>query len=101
MLRLIRNLILILALAVGVAFGYVNRGFIGIDLLWAHARMPLSALLGIAFVVGFAIALLVCSLRILRLRARLSRSRRQLKQTRTETSDQRSLPAARDTNLQK
>lgn len=84
MLRLIRNLVVLLAVAIGVAFGYLNYNSTPIDLLWTHARAPLSMLLGLAFALGLVVALIVASWPLVRLRARLAGTRRRLKHAEAE-----------------
>ncbi|MGB7758095.1 MAG: lipopolysaccharide assembly protein LapA domain-containing protein [Salinisphaera sp.] len=92
MLRLIRNLIVILAVFIGLAFGFFNYGSTPVDLLWTKTEAPLAVLLGLAFLLGLIIALVVCGVRLARLRSRLSRTRRQLKDAEAEISNLRSMP---------
>lgn len=89
---LIRNIIIVLALVLGVAFSFFNLQDVSVDLLWTTARAPLVVLLVIAFVLGFVIALLGLVYKLARLRARLSKSRRQLKQAEAEINNLRSMP---------
>lgn len=92
MLRLIRNLIVILAVFIGLAFGFFNYSPTSIDLLWTRTEAPLALLLALAFLIGLVIALVVCGVRLARLRARLSSTRRKLKDAETELSNLRSMP---------
>jgi len=92
MLRLIRNLIVIIGLLLGVAFGFFNYDLASVDLLFMTTEAPLVVLLSIAFVLGLAIAGLVCLGRIARLRGQLSKSRRRLKDAEAEISNLRSMP---------
>lgn len=92
MLSLIRNLIVFIALVLGLVFGYLNYAPTSVQLLWGSVDAPLVVLLAIAFVAGLVIALLVCGLKIARLKARLSRSRRRLKDAEAEISNLRSMP---------
>lgn len=92
MLRLIRNLVVILALVLGVAFGFFNYDLATVDLLWTTTEAPLVVLLAVAFVLGFVIALVICMARIARLRGQLSSSRRRLKDAQAEISNLRSMP---------
>ena len=92
MLRLLRNLIVILAVFIGLAFGFFNYGSTSVDLLWTQTEAPLSVLLGLAFLLGLVLALIVCGLRIAKLRARLSSTRRQLKDAEAEISNLRGMP---------
>lgn len=89
---LLRNLIVVLALVLGVAFSFFNLQDVTVDLLWTTTRAPLVVLLVIAFVLGFVIALLGVVLQLTRLRARLTKSRRQLKEAQAEISNLRSMP---------
>lgn len=92
MLRLIRNLIIIIALFVGVVFGFLNYASTSVDLLWTSVDAPLVLLLAIAFVIGLVLALIVCGLRIAKLRTRLSSTRRKLKDAEAKLANSRSLP---------
>jgi len=92
MLRLIRNLVVVVALVLGVAFGFFNYDLVSIDLLWTTTEAPLVVLLAVAFVLGLLIAFLVCVTRIARLRGKLSSSRRRLKDAQAEISNLRSMP---------
>lgn len=92
MLRLIRNLIVIFALVLGVAFGFFNYDLATIDLLWTTTQAPLVVLLAVAFVLGLVVAFVVCMARIAKLRAQLSTSRRRLKDAQAEISNLRSMP---------
>ncbi|GAB3682683.1 lipopolysaccharide assembly protein LapA domain-containing protein [Salinisphaera aquimarina] len=92
MLRLIRNLIVILGLVVGIAFGFFNFEPVNIDLLFTNTQAPLVVLLVIVFVLGLLIAGLACMARIARLRGRLSSARRRLKDAEAEISNLRSMP---------
>lgn len=89
MLRLIRNLIVILAVFLGLAFGYFNYGSTTVDLLWTRVEAPLAVLLGLAFLFGLLIGFIVCSVRMIKLRARLSRARHRIKEAETELSELR------------
>ncbi len=92
MLRLIRNLIVILGLIVGVAFGFFNFESVDIDLLFTNTQAPLVVILVIVFVLGLVIAGLVAMAKIARLKGRLSSSQRRLKDAEAEISNLRSMP---------
>lgn len=92
MLRLIRNLIVILAVFIGLAFGFFNYDSTPVDLLWTRTEAPLAVLLGLAFVLGLVVALIVCGVRMVKLRSRLSSTKRQLKDAEAEISNLRSMP---------
>lgn len=92
MLRLLRNLIIVLALVLGVAFGFFNFQLVTIDFLWSDARVPLVIVLVLDFALGFGLALLILLGRIFGLRAMLARTRRQLKDAQGEIRNLRSMP---------
>ncbi|MES1944954.1 hypothetical protein PC39_12586 [Salinisphaera sp. PC39] len=92
MLRLLRNLVLLLALVIGIAFGFVNFQLVTVDLLWSEARVPLVVVLILDFVLGFGLALLLLLGRTLKLRSDLARERRQLKDAQAEIRNLRSMP---------
>lgn len=92
MLSLFRIIIVVLAAVIGLVFGYMNFQTTYVDLLWTQTHAPLVLLLAVAFVLGGVLALLICSVRLVRLRARLSSTRRKLKDAEAEISSLRSLP---------
>lgn len=92
MLRLIRNLIVVLALVVGVAFGFFNYNLTSVDLLWTTTQAPLVVLLALAALIGFLVAFIVFGTRITRLRRNLSRTRRELKDAQAEIANLRRMP---------
>lgn len=89
---LLRNLIVVLALVLGAAFSFFNLQAVNVDLLWTTTSAPLVVLLVIAFVLGFVVALLGVFYKLARLRARLSSSRRKLKDAQAEIRNLRSMP---------
>lgn len=92
MLRLLRTLVIVVALVLGIAFGFFNFDPVDVDLLLSEARVPLVVVLVAAFIIGFAIALLLLLGRVLVLRRALSRTRRDLDEARTEIRNLRSMP---------
>lgn len=92
MLALLRNLVVVLALVLGVAFSFFNLQNVAVDLLWTTTQAPLVVLLVVAFLLGFAIALLALIYKLSRLRSRLSKARRKLKDAQTEIRNLRSMP---------
>ncbi len=92
MLRFIRNLLIVAALALGIAFGYVNFQQVTVDFLWSDARVPLVIILVTSFVVGIGLALLLLLTRLVGLRTSLGKTRRQLKDAQAEIRNLRSMP---------
>lgn len=92
MLRFLRNLLVVAALALGIAFGYVNFQQVTVDFLWTDARVPLVVVLVVTFVTGFGLALLLLVARLIGLRANLAKARRQLKDAQSEIRNLRSMP---------
>lgn len=92
MLRLIRALIVILAVVIGLAFGFFNFSPTQVDLLWTTTQAPLSIMLALAFLLGIVLTFLVCGWRLARLHRNLSKARRKLKNTEKELSNWRRTP---------
>ena len=92
MLALLRNLVVVLALVLGAAFSFFNLQNVVVDLLWTTTQAPLVVLLVVAFVLGFAVAVLAMVYKLTQLRARLSQARRKLKNAQTEIRNLRSMP---------
>lgn len=89
---LLRNLIIVLALVLGAAFSFYNLQAVHVDLLWTQASAPLVVLLVIAFVLGIVVAMIGLFYKLARLRGRLSRTRRKLKDAQAEVRNLRSMP---------
>ena len=92
MIRLLRNLVLLFALVLGIAFGFFNFQLVTVDLLLSEVRVPLVVILILDFVLGFGLALLLLLSRTLKLRRDLGRERRQLKDAQAEIRNLRSMP---------
>lgn len=92
MLSLIRTLIIFIALFLGAVFGYLNYASTSVNLLWGSVDAPLVVLIAIAFALGLVIALIVCGIKIAKLKATLSSNRRKLKDAEAEISNLRSMP---------
>jgi len=92
MLRLIRNLIVILALIIGIAFGFFNFDPVDVDLLFTSTKAPLAVLLTVVFVIGILVTAVVAIAKIARLKGRLSSAQRRLRDAETEISNLRSMP---------
>lgn len=92
MLRLIRNLVIILIVVIALAFCYYNYNPVRVDLIWTVTDAALSTILGAAFVLGLVIAFLLCGGRMFSLRRKLSRARKELKKAENELSNWRETP---------
>ncbi|MDN5938532.1 MAG: lipopolysaccharide assembly protein LapA domain-containing protein [Salinisphaera sp.] len=92
MVRLLRNLVIVAALVLGLAFGFLNYNRVTVDLLFRDAQLPLVAVLGCAFVLGVVLSVLLFTGRVLVLKRRLGRTRNQLADARTEIHNLRSMP---------
>lgn len=92
MIALIKTLVIVFAIILGAVFGFYNMQSVTVDLLWAQVDAPLVVLLVVAFALGFAIALIVLTWNLTRLRGRLSQARRELRDARTENKNLRSMP---------
>ncbi|WP_348762126.1 LapA family protein [uncultured Salinisphaera sp.] len=90
MLSLFRILIIFIAAVVGLLFGYLNFQSAPIDLLVLQTRAPLVILLAVSFVLGLLIAMGVFMVRLVQLRARLSGTKRKLKDAEAEIDSLRS-----------
>ncbi len=76
-MRIVRAVILLIAVAIGAAFASMNFGSTTVDVLFTTIDAPLVLFIGGAFAIGLLIGLLASSMRILRLREQLRRSRHQ------------------------
>ena len=87
MLRLLRNLLVVLALVVCVVFAFYNHQVVQVDLLWKNTSAPLVLLLAFALILGFMMALIIYGPRIFRLRRRLAKLQRRLQKTEARVLD--------------
>lgn len=92
MFRLLRNIVIVIALVVGVAFGFFNFESVTVNLLFGEVEVPLAVVLIVDFALGFGVALLLLFSRLILLRRKLSRTRRQLADVQTEVRNLRSMP---------
>lgn len=92
MLRIVRNIVIIIALVLGVTFAFFNVQPITVDLLFTQSRVPLIVVLLVDFLIGLGVAMLWLFARLLTLRSKLARTRRELEETRTEVRNLRSMP---------
>tara|TARA_B100000929_G_scaffold110899_1_gene87830 strand:- start:208 stop:498 length:291 start_codon:yes stop_codon:yes gene_type:complete len=93
MLSLLRILVVFVATVIGLLFGYLNFQSAPIDLLVVRTQAPLVVLLAAAFVLGLLIAVVLFTLRVIRLKTRLSSSKRKLKDAEAEIDSLRSAHA--------
>lgn len=92
MFRVLRNIVIVVALVLGVAFGFFNFQLVTVDLLFSETRVPLVVILILDFLLGVGVALLLLLGRVLSLHRKLARTRRDLVDTRAEVRNLRSMP---------
>jgi putative membrane protein len=71
MLKLFSTLVAILFLVLGVLLGLLNPTLVSFDYYFNQLQLPLSILLGFAFVTGIALALFFIGFQVLTLRYKL------------------------------
>ncbi|MAA73769.1 MAG: hypothetical protein CMN28_03585 [Salinisphaeraceae bacterium] len=92
MLRLLRNLLIAVALVLGLVFGYANFQAVTVNYLWDKMDVPLVVVLLLTFIVGFVLSMLMFLARLAALRGRLGRTRRQLEDAQGEIRNLRNMP---------
>ena len=92
MLTILRNVLLILAVLLGVVFAYFNTSTVQIDYLFGQLDMPLVLALALILIVGLALGVLICLPYTLRTRSKLASTRRRLQQTEVELKNLRNQP---------
>lgn len=92
MFRTLLTVLLVVVLCFGAAIGYFNAQTVRFDYLAGQVELPLIALVVAEFLVAVLLTLLICSTRILALRAEARRLRRQLADTQAELKTLRELP---------
>lgn len=93
MLRFIRNLFVLLAVIIGLVFGYFNFEAVSVDLLWTQIKAPLIVMLALAFLLGLVLAFLVLGISVAKYRHRYRKTHKQLQQTEEEADKLRGRPA--------
>lgn len=92
MLRMLRFVLVVLALLVGMLFALMNHESVTVDLLFDQFELPLVALLIINLLLGLALGIVVYLPRQLALRLELERTRKKLATAETEIRNLRNLP---------
>ncbi|MGB1580172.1 MAG: LapA family protein [Nevskiales bacterium] len=92
MLTILRNVLLILAVLIGVVFAYFNTSSVQIDYLFGQLDMPLVLALALVLFVGLALGVLVGLPYTMRTRSRLASTRRRLQQAEVEVKNLRNQP---------
>ena len=92
MLRMLRMVLVVLALLVGMMFALMNHESVTVDLLFEQFQLPLVALLIINLLLGLVVGMLVYLPRQLALRLELDRTRKKLVTAETEIRNLRNLP---------
>lgn len=92
MLPLLRNALILLAILVGLVFGYFNTNPVSVDYLMGQASMPLVMALSISLVIGLCLGILISLPSLIRQRAETTSLRRKLQQAESEVKNLRNLP---------
>lgn len=92
MLRMLRTILVLLALLLGMVFALMNHQAVTVDLLFDQFELPLVALLIINLLLGLVIGILIYMPRQLALRLDLERTRKKLATAETEIRNLRNLP---------
>lgn len=92
MLRALGILLLVVIFCLAVALGYFNLTPVQFDYLFGTAQLHLVVLLLLAFAAGIVLTLLLSSWRMLRLRTRIRRLKRQLNVAESERVNLQALP---------
>lgn len=92
MLRILRTVLVILALLLGMVFALMNHESVTVDLLFDQFVLPLVALLIINLLLGLVVGILIYLPRQLAMRLELERTRKKLAVAETEIRNLRNLP---------
>ncbi len=92
MLRMLRTILVILALLLGMVFALMNHESVTVDLLFDQFELPLVALLIINLLLGLIVGVLIYLPRLLAQRLELERTRKKLATAETEIRNLRNLP---------
>ncbi len=92
MLPLLRNAVILMALLIGLVFGYFNTAKVSVDYLLGQQEMPLVMALSIALLLGLALGILITMPSAIRHRAETTSIKRRLHQAESELKNLRNLP---------
>ncbi len=92
MMPLLRNAIILMAILVGLVFGYFNTGTVTVDYLFGEQQMPLVLAMSIALLTGLSLGILVCLPSALRHHGEVTTIKRRLEQAESEVKNLRNLP---------
>lgn len=94
MLSSLRNLLLLLALLLGLVFGFFNLDPVRLNFLAGEVQWPLIAALGVSLLAGFLLGLASLLPSLLRMRTELALQRRRTAGAEAELKNLRNLPLA-------
>jgi uncharacterized integral membrane protein len=92
MFRLLRVVLVVVALVLGMVFALLNHESVTIDLLFDQFQPPLVALLIINLLIGLGIGALIYLPRQIALRLEIERTRKKLAAAEAEIRNLRNLP---------
>lgn len=92
MLRVVKIVFVLVALCLGIAIALSNDKLTTVNYLFGEAQLSLVVVMLGSLLLGFFLALLLCTSRILMLRAKTRRLRRQLRDAEAELKNLRNLP---------
>lgn len=92
MLPLLRNAIILMALLIGIVFGYFNTDEVPVDYLLGQQSMPLVLALSIALLTGLVLGILISLPYAIRHRTETTSVKRRLQQAESELKNLRNLP---------
>ncbi len=91
-MRIISYIIVLIVILLGVTFAALNHNFVSINYYLGESSFPLSLLLGLSFVAGSLIALLVGFWLLLRLKLKHYRLQQKVKIYEKEIANLRAIP---------
>ena len=92
MTRVISLIFFLVVLVLGLFFGVLNADSVKLDYYWGSSQVPLSLIIVAALFCGAVLGVLSCMVIILRLRHRISRLRREVRDVEKEVKNLRTLP---------
>lgn len=92
MLRLVKLIAVLMALALGITVAFFNAKPVSVNYLFGHIELSLVVVMIGAMIFGFALALVLCASHSWAMKLEARRLRRRLRDAETELKNLRNLP---------
>lgn len=96
MARIFSLIFFLIILVLGLFFGVLNADVVPLNYYWGAASIPLSVIIVLALILGVILGLLASAAIILKLKHRVTRLTREIRDTEKEVRNLRAIPIKND-----